>query len=348
MSSRLTWRERLLPVLSVALSIAALVRVAWRRTLRHPLVPAWSFLREWIREVQAATLQTLCSVRPAVARSQPQLGMGRDVATRVASESLMLAEVPAARIRPSDAATELDLIYLHGGGYNLGSIESHRELASRLALAADACVWSLDYRLAPECPFPAAVDDAETAWRELISRGLDPDRTFIGGDSAGGGLACALLQRLKMRGLPYPRGAVLICPATNAVTWGDSMQRNARFDFLTQDMCEQWLDAYLAGHPADDPLVSPQFADVEGWPAILIHAGGREVLLDQIEDFARHLSDHGVPVTVEREPDEIHVWHLLGGYSREALASVERIASWMRATAETGPSATQLDSRARS
>jgi len=326
-----TWAERTLVLRLLVRALFAVVRVCLRRVVGRPLVREWSLMRECIREIQATMLEALCAVRPAVARAQPQLALDPEIQSRVESEWVTLGKVQAAHIWPRATKPGATLFYLHGGGYNLGSVEGHRELVSRIALGAGVGAWSIEYRLAPENPFPAAVDDAEAAWRALLSRGLDPSLTVIGGDSAGGALACALLQRLKASGDAYPVGMILIAPATNVADWGASMDRNASFDYLSRRICDQWMDAYLGDHPRSDPLVSPQFADPTGWPPTLIQAGGREVLLDQIEAFAELLTQHGVQVEFQLEADEVHVYHVLGRHSPEALSSIARIAEWMRA-----------------
>ena len=222
------------------------------------------------------------------------------------------------------------LLYLHGGGYCIGSINTHRTLAADLSRAAGVRVLVIDYRIAPEHPFPAAVDDAVAAYRFLLDAGYDRRRLAIAGDSAGGGLTAATLLALREQDVPLPACAALLSPWLDLSQSGDSMRRCAELDPMVQrDGLQRMADAYLAGKPADTPLASPLFADLRHLPPLLIHVGSAETLLDDSTRFAARAKDAGVDVTLEVWDEMIHVWHIFAGMVPESDQAVARIAEFL-------------------
>lgn len=208
------------------------------------------------------------------------------------------------RVGFDDATT---LLYLHGGGYIGGSPATHRPLVSRLTWALKTRTFSLDYRLAPEHRFPAALDDAVTAYEALLASGVEPDSLFVAGDSAGGGLACALLLRLRDEKKPLPAGAVLFSPYTDLEHTGASIAQNASTDYLPIGG-SQVNTIYLGDHDPRDPLASPMYGDYAGIPPLLVFAGSREMILDDSIRLAKRAVDDGADVTLHIEPDMVHVW----------------------------------------
>ncbi len=205
-----------------------------------------------------------------------------------------------------DTAT---LLYLHGGAYISGNPATHRQFAARLTWAAATRTFVLDYRLAPEHRFPAGLDDTIAAYLALISSGVDAESLFVAGDSAGGGLACALLLRLKDEGRPLPAGAVLFSPYTDLEHTGASISANAATDYLPLTMGDaQPNTLYLGDHDPRDPLVSPMYGDFSGLPPLLIFAGSREMILDDSIRLAEKARRDGAEVTLHIEPDMMHVW----------------------------------------
>ena len=242
-----------------------------------------------------------------------------------------LAGVPAVRFQGEGADDSRALLYLHGGGYTTGSIASHEALTSCLALAGGCPVFALDYRLAPEHPFPAALEDAVAACRALAGRGIAPGRLALAGDSAGGGLAAAALLALRDGGDALPGCAVLISPwADLAGETGWASGDEAADPMVTIASLHRMAAAYLAGGDARHPLASPIFADLAGLPPLLIQVGTAEVLLTDATVFARRARAAGVEVVLEIEQGAPHVWHHFLPMLPEAAAAVERIAAFLR------------------
>lgn len=224
------------------------------------------------------------------------------------------------------AAEDRALLYFHGGGYTIGGIETHRPVVSDLSRAAGMRVLSLAYRLAPEHPFPAAVDDAVAAYRHLLELGFAASKLAIGGDSAGGGLTAATLLALRDAGDPLPAMAVCISPWLDLTQTAETFESRAAEDpMVTKAMLDMMSAAYLGGAEARQPLASPLFADLAGLPPLLIHVGTAEVLLDDARHFASRARDAGVEVELDVWQDMIHVWHCFGLVLPEANDAIARI-----------------------
>jgi monoterpene epsilon-lactone hydrolase len=204
------------------------------------------------------------------------------------------------------------ILYLHGGAYALGSIKSHREFVARLVCAAKVRGLVIDYRLAPEHPFPAALDDAITAYHWLRTQGSSPSQIVIGGDSAGGGLTLATLLALRDAGKPLPAGAFCISPWTDLTLSGASMQSKARADWiLDSDSLEMYAGFYAGEHDRGSSLISPLFADLSGLPPLLIQIGTEEILLDDATQCAENARKAGVDVTLEILDGMYHAFQLV-------------------------------------
>jgi monoterpene epsilon-lactone hydrolase len=217
--------------------------------------------------------------------------------------------VPAAWVTAEGIDEARTILYLHGGGYVIGSINTYLRLAYDLSAAASARVLLIDYRLAPEHPFPAAVDDAATAWRWLIATGCDPRRTAIVGDSAGGGLAIATAVNLRDKGLGLPACVVAISPWVDLEGSGASMLTRAERDPLVQKESLLWLAGlYLNGADPKTPLAAPLYADLKGLPPTLILVGSAETLLDDALRIAEKLHADEVEVKLAVWPNMLHVW----------------------------------------
>ncbi|WP_442579416.1 alpha/beta hydrolase [Mesorhizobium sp. ASY16-5R] len=213
-------------------------------------------------------------------------------------------------LAPGSDATKI-LLYFHGGGYCSGSIKSHRGMVGEAGRAARVRTLALGYRLAPENPFPAALDDATAAFEFLLAQGFAPNRIAIGGDSAGGGLSLALMQRLRDAGKPLPATAWLVSPWVDLEMTGATMDSKAAIDpLIHRDYLEQLATNYLAGHDPRDPLVSPLHADLSGLPPVLVQVGSAETLLDDAARIAGKLGTADVPTRLEVWPHMIHAWHL--------------------------------------
>ena len=222
------------------------------------------------------------------------------------------------------------ILYLHGGGYVIGSIATHRSLVARLSAASDARALSVDYRLAPEHPFPAAVDDATTAYRWLLGQGLDPARIVVAGDSAGGGLAVATLLALRDAGDPLPAAGVCISPWVDLEGTGPSMTTKASEDPMVQrDGLLQMAESYLGGRDPRTPLAAPLHAELAGLPPLLVHVGTAETLLDDSTRLADKARAAGVDVELECWDEMIHVWHAFAPLLPEADRAIARIGEYV-------------------
>jgi acetyl esterase/lipase len=241
--------------------------------------------------------------------------------------------VPCEMQTPAGASPGRIVLYLHGGGYVGGSIASHRNLTSHLARASGCAVLSAGYRLAPEHPHPAAVEDASTVFRWLIGKGHDPARLAIAGDSAGGGLTLATQLRLRDAGDPLPAASVLISPWVDLAATGETMRTLVARDPIVTPAHVAWLAGLFLGTAGrkDDPLASPLEGDPTGLPPMLIHVGGDEVLLSDSERLAAKARAAGVDVTLEVWPEMVHVWHGMAGLFPEADTAVRRVAEFLGA-----------------
>jgi acetyl esterase/lipase len=246
----------------------------------------------------------------------------------IAFESVGIADRPAEwSLAPgSDAACVL--LFFHGGGYCSGSLKSHRSLVGEAGRAARLRTLALEYRLAPEHPFPAALDDAEQAWRFLRGQGYAANRIAVGGDSAGGGLTLALVQRLRAQGEALPGFLWLLSPWTDLTLSGATLASKDAVDpLIHKGYLAELATAYLAGHDAKNPLVSPLFAELAGLPPTLIQVGSAETLLSDATRLAEALGAASVPVTLEVWPEMIHafvLWNAALSSGRLALASAGR------------------------
>ena len=238
---------------------------------------------------------------------------------------------PAEWLLP-DGVTTRDrvVLYLHGGGYCIGSIATHRNLGGLLARAAGLAVVTLDYRLAPEDPFPAAVDDAVAAYRELLERGTDPDRIALAGDSAGGGLVVATLVALRDAAVPLPEAGVCLSPWVDLSQTAGSYSSVVDDPMVSKEGLDRMADAYLAGTDPAEPLASPIHADLTGLPPLRIEVGELEILLDDsigLHDRARAV---GVEAELIRWPDLVHVFQAFPAeLVPEAAQSIDGIARFL-------------------
>lgn len=238
--------------------------------------------------------------------------------------------VPGEWLVPAGAGSERAFLYLHGGGYCQGSIVSHRKLAGHLAKAAGMRGLIVDYRLAPEHPFPAALDDALAAFAFLLEGGYEAHRTGIAGDSAGGGLALATALALREADLPAPGGLVLLSPWTDLACTGDSLTGNLGKDLLIHLGDDSpGIGWYAGDNDLRAPLISPLYADYANFPPFIVHVGAHEVLLDDSTRLAERAREAGCDVTLEIWPEMQHVFQIAAGNVPESDASVSKLGAWL-------------------
>ena len=245
-------------------------------------------------------------------------------------EPISAGGVPSEWVTVQGVDPARTILYLHGGAYVLGSPASHRVVTIRLARAATARVLAPDYRLAPEHPFPAAVEDAVSAYRWLLDAGTPSAQIVIAGDSAGGGLTLATLLSLRETGLELPAAGVLISPWADLACESESYLTNLDTDpMIDQEGLTGLSQMYLAGQDAAEPLASPVHADLTGLPPLLIQVGEAEKLLDDATRLTDRARDAGVDVTLERWPDMPHVWHLFADRLPEGEQAIEAVATFV-------------------
>lgn len=248
----------------------------------------------------------------------------------VRCEMTMLGGVAAQRLTAANA-DGCAVLYLHGGAYCAGSPETHRNLASHLAHAAGCTVYTLDYRLAPEHPFPAGLDDALAAYCALLAQDRVPTQLAIAGDSAGGGLTLALAQRIRDEKLPLPAALYLLSPWVDLTFTGETLMTRAAVDPM---VTEAWIRAgaahYVGTNDPANPLISPLFADCGGLPPMLIQVGSDEILNSDAERLAARAKAAGVDVQLSVHPGLWHVFQVFAGMLPPATTAVRVAGEYLR------------------
>lgn len=226
----------------------------------------------------------------------------------VTREKVSLKGIACEWYRDDNSNDESVLVYLHGGGYVIGSLTSHEPLYADLCRHCRVQVLGVDYRLAPENPYPAAIEDSLTIYQELLEQGFK--HIAIAGDSAGGGLTLATLLTIKERGLPMPAAAVLISPWADLTMSGNTIESLAEKDpVVSLKGLKDMAAHYCNGANPEDPLISPVFADLSGLPPILVHVGSDEILLNDSQRIKANLDRDGVINEYKEFPEMIHVFH---------------------------------------
>lgn len=252
-------------------------------------------------------------------------------------EPIAAGGVRGEKITPANAVPGKALLYHHGGGHVFGSARSHRHFVSRLATAARVTAYNMDYALAPEQPFPAALNDAVANLDHVLAEGYAPGDIVVGGESAGGNLTAALLVELKRLRRPQPAGAYLLSPWLDLTHSGESYHVRAAHDPMIAEAGIEQVSAYYAGN-ADrrDPRVSPLYADVAGWPPLLLQVGADEVLLSDSTGLAARAALAGVDVTLRVWPHMVHAWPLFHHrLPTSGAAGTREAAAWIAARLQT-------------
>ena len=230
-----------------------------------------------------------------------------------------------------DMQAETTLLYLHGGGYMLGSIDTHRSMVSKLCRFAGVRGLIIDYRLAPENPFPAAVEDAEAAYDFLIEDGVSPDDMLLAGDSAGGGLSLALMQQLREHGKAQPTAAAFMSPWTDLTMSGESIRaRYERDPMIDAEKMPIAVDWYTPNQDKTNPLISPLFAEMKGFPPMLVQVGTEEVLYDDSTRLVKKAKSAGVDAELQVWADMPHVHQIAHSFVPEAEAPLRDMAGFFR------------------
>jgi monoterpene epsilon-lactone hydrolase len=242
----------------------------------------------------------------------------------------MLGAIPAVRIVRPESQADRYILYLHGGGYATGSPALYRHITWRIAAAARSRLIAIQYRLAPEHPFPAAIDDAAAAWRALLTEGADPWHCTIMGDSAGGGLALALALKLRDEGAPLPAALVALSPWTDLAMTGQSCRPGSSDPMVNFDDLALLAAQYLAGADPRNTYASPLYGDLRGLPPTLLQVGSDEILRDDAQRMAEKMREAGCDVTLEIWPRMPHVWHAFAPAMPEALQAIARVGDFVQ------------------
>jgi len=273
---------------------------------------------------EGATIEEMRSGLDSMAANTPSL-------PDIQSEAVDAGGVPARWFSTPSGDPSRVVLYFHGGGYVIGSIDSHRPLLERLAVATGGRILALDYRLAPEHPFPAAVEDAAAAHHWLLEQGVEPGRIAFAGDSAGGGLTIATLIKVRDAGDPLPACGVAISPWVDMECLGETMETKAAEDPMVQrDAIQGLAQAYLNGADPRSPLASPLHADLAGLPPVLIQVGSAETLLDDSNRLESKLKAAGCDATLEVWDEMIHVWHLFAPMLDKGQEAIDVMAEFIR------------------
>ena len=239
--------------------------------------------------------------------------------------------VPCEWVTADGVSTDRVLVYLHGGSYSTCSPRTHRRITAALSRETDARALVPDYRLAPENPFPAAIEDAVAVYRWLLDGGTASGHIAVAGDSAGGGLTIAMLVSARDAGLPMPAAAAVISPWADMEVDSESVRTKAATDvMLDAERLKLNAERYLGGRDRRDPLASPIYADLTGLPPLLVQVGGREILLDDARKLAEKAKADRVDVTLDVHEEMVHVWHVLAGLCPEGDEGVRGVAAFLR------------------
>jgi len=305
--------------------------VGARRALLGPMRPSWSHDFEVVAFVlrSSSSLSThlpLAWQRRIIDPKRPPTRVVRETEQR----RELLDEVPVEWFRRPESDPERLLIYLHGGGYSVGSIDSHRDLIARLCRATGCTVLAVDYRLAPEHPFPAQLEDVRTVWRRLLRDGYDPRKMVLAGESAGGGLTLSTMLALRDAGEPLPVAAVVISPWVDLEGRGASFRTNRRYDYVTGYGLRRYARRFVDRKDLRNPLAAPIHANLRGLPPLLVQAGGAETLLDDARALTANAAEAGVEAELQVWEDMIHAFHVFAPILEDARDAIDAIATFVK------------------
>lgn len=248
----------------------------------------------------------------------------------VAVEEISLDGVAGLKLIPAEVVAGRTLLYLHGGGYVIGSPDTHKSMVSEIASSMKATAYSMDYRMAPEAPFPAAVEDGLACYKALLDAGTEPGKIVIAGDSAGGGLTVATALSIRDAGLAMPGALAVLSPWVNLANDGPTYRVKADADPMIQkDGIDMMAGLYLNGTDAKDKLASPLGADLAGLPPMLVQVGSEEVLLSDATMLAARAGAAQVAVTLEVWPGMVHVFQYFHPMLTDARSAIAGMGRWV-------------------
>lgn len=314
--------------------VIAVARRVFRRLLLGPTLPSWSWRTDIVMAVARAVISFAATVRedPWINRFGMRVNtpVPRELKRRIRIVSTHLGTHRADEyLRLGETQDRATILYFHGGAYVYGNPGTHREHVARLVDRTHTRALAPVYRLAPTHRFPAGVDDAVAAYRALIASGVDPSEVVVAGDSAGGGLALALLLSLRDTGDRLPAGAVLFSPYADLTHTGHTITTNADTDYLPLAELTEPNLYYCEPDELSNPLVSPVNADLTGLPPMLILAGGAEMILGDSIRLKENADRDGVDAILVIEPEMMHVWPVLVPWQPESVAALDRVSEWI-------------------
>jgi monoterpene epsilon-lactone hydrolase len=312
----------------------AVLLATFRRLLLGPTLPSWTWRTEWSVAGARAVIGVAAQFRDdpvlnrfgLVAFTPIPIPLRKKVSLRRTKIGGVHMDryVPTGTRRPDRM-----LLYFHGGGYVFGNPGTHRQFISQLVNATNVSAIAPRYRLAPDNKFPAAVDDAQAAYEAVLAMGTMASEIVVAGDSAGGGLALALIHRLRSVGIDMPAAAVLFSPYLDLEHTGYTIETNAATDYLPISELRGPNDWYADESELRDPEASPLHADLEGFPPMLVFAGGGEMLLDDAVRLKDHADRDGVTAELVIEPEMMHVWPVIVEWEPASLRALTTTAQWM-------------------
>ncbi|MEL7671580.1 alpha/beta hydrolase [Methanobacterium sp.] len=241
-----------------------------------------------------------------------------------------VSDIPGFKICAENAQNDRVILFFHGGSFTTGSTKDHLDLCGKLSRASGFCVFSIDYRLAPEHKFPDAVEDCLMSYLWLLKNGIEASQIIIAGISAGGTLALSTLLSLRDSGVELPRAAVCMSPLVDMLFEGHSMVTNKGKDWITQERLEKSRKIYLKGNSLTQPLASPIYADLHGLPPLMIQVGSHELLLDDIIKFYEKAVDSNVEVTFELWKDMFHSFQIFSSYIEEGQNATQNAGEYIK------------------
>ena len=308
--------------------------MALAKSRPHKEPPVTSLRANWMKRLIRKTVKPLLSPETTIETQRFLADIGLQLNVLPKGTHIVATEIAgryAEWVSHEEVSTEHVVLYFHGGAYNIGSAKSHRNLTAHLAKAMQCPILVLDYRLAPEHPFPAALSDATSAYQWLLDHDHEPEHIAIAGDSAGAGLVMATALELKQRNLPMPAVLGAISPWVDMTMSGESVTSKAELDPMIR---KDWLDEMINNYAIDvdpaSPLCSPIFADLAELPPIFIQVGSDEILLDDAVRLAQRAEATGTPVELQIWEDMWHVWHFQAGILPESDQAIEEFANALK------------------
>lgn len=321
--------------------LGCLLVVFVRRLRRGPARPTWTLAQETLVLAQRSGGAAALRISPQAARARFDSLVAPSAALReVTRTDVDVDGVPARWFQPRVGVADSVVLYVHGGGYVFGTLDVYADLVSRLTLAHGGRTLAIQYRRAPEHTFPAAVEDAQNAYRWLLDQGVQASRIVIAGDSAGGALALTTLLAAREAGWPQPAGALLISPWLDLTCSQPSIDANASWDWGDRHYLRHWADLYLAGHDGRDPRASPFFCDPAGLAPLSVHVGSVELIADEVAAFVDRARAEGASVELRCWTDQVHGWALMAPAFPAGHDTVAEAGAWIRQRTQPVPAVT--------